>query len=226
MTKYNFSTIALMWRPSSGERRIHIGTISVDKRTEQISFCYNNDGVRKAKEISSNFQGYPGLPLNDITFSSELLKEVFFRRLIDINRNDANDFLDFWLVDKNRLTDPIYLLAQTQGLSFSDMFEFVPKYYVSHNSSFITDIAGLSKTNFDIANLSKGQILNFKKEPENIYDTGAVYVCYNGIKIGYIKQGHNSIFARKNPKNITLTIWEIVNFPNNKKLYIRVDIHR
>ena len=224
MAKYDFGKILLMWRPSNGERRINIGTISINKQTKELSFLYNNDGVEQAKNLTHSFHGYPGLPLEQNKFSSEQLKEVFFCRLFDVNRNDAPEFLDFWLVDRNRLTDNIYLLAQTQGLSFSDMYEFIPQYYVSSRTSFITDIAGLSKSLFDISKLKKGDRLDFKKEIDNRFDKHAVIVTFKNEKIGYIKKGHNSIFEKKDLTKIKLEVWESLSLFDTHKLYVKVSI--
>lgn len=222
--KYDFTRVALMWRPGKGHRRICVGYIFVPKNGAGIRFSYLDEGVTEAKNADPNFCGYPGLPLEYKQFSSLQVSEVFFGRLINNSRNDANDFYDFWLVDKNRVQDSLYVLAQTQGLSFTDMFEFVPQYFSSHKPSFITDVAGLSKINFNLSQLSLGDELSFKKEPNNPADPNAVMVCYKGEKIGYIKKGHNSIFKRKNTSGIKLTVWSYTDLPGFEKLYLRVDI--
>lgn len=223
-TKYDFTRIALMWRPKKGCRRICIGMLSVPRNGESLTFAYNDKGIEEAKAIDPNFIGYPGLPLATISLSSAQISEVFFGRLINNTRNDVSDFYDFWLVDKSKTDDPLYILAQTQGLSASDMFEFVPQYFQSHKPSFITDIAGISRYDFDLSLLSVGDILTFTQEKENKFDPNAVYVSFNGNKIGYIKKGHNTIFNRKNTKGIKVTVWSITNIPGYEKLYVRVDI--
>lgn len=223
-TKYDFNHIALMWRPEKGRRRICVGMLSVPRNGMGLTFAYIDKGVAEAKAIDPNFVGYPGLPLSSKPLSSAQISEVFFSRLINNTRNDVEDFYNFWLVDKSKADDPLYILAQTQGLSASDMFEFVPQYFQSHKPSFITDIAGISKYNFDLSQLSKGDILIFTNEKDNEFDSNAVYVSFNGLKIGYIKKGHNTVFNRKNTKGIKVSVWSITNVPGYKKLYARVDI--
>lgn len=224
--KYDFTRIALMWRPEKGHRRICIGYITIPKNGNDIRFEYSDSGVTEAQKVDSNFNGYPGLPLNNNNkFSPLQISEVFFGRLINQSRNDADDFYDFWLVDKERVGDSLYVLAQTQGLSFTDMFEFVPQYFSSHKPSFITDIAGLSKSDFDLSKLSIGDLLEFTRETNNSFDPNAVYVSFKGEKIGYIKKGHNSVFNRKNTSRIKLTVWSYTNLAGFEKLYVRVDIN-
>ena len=224
-SKYDFNHISLMWRPARGHRRIQVGTLSVSRSDNSLTFAYNDDGVREARKVDASFCGFPGLPLENRHFSSQQVKEVFFGRLINGTRNDAGDFYDFWLVDKKRLDDPLYILAQTQGLSFLDMFEFVPGYFSSHRHSFITDVAGLSKSKFDLEKLRIGDSIGFEREPDNEHDRYAVSVNFGGETIGYIKKGHNIVVNRKNTKGIRLTVWSLTTLKGFEKLYLRVDIN-
>ncbi len=222
--KYDFSRISLMWRPGKGHRRIDVGSIIVSKDGNDLKFEYSAEGVVRAKKVDNNFCGYPGLPLDQESYSSLQISEVFFGRLINNSRSDADDFYDFWLVDKEKVNDKLYVLAQTQGLSLGDMFEFVPQYFSSHKHSFITDIAGLSVSEFDLSKLTIGDTLDYEKEPENHFDTNAVFVSFKGEKIGYIKKGHNTIFSRKNLSGIKLSVWRYTNVPEFEKLYVKIDI--
>jgi hypothetical protein len=211
-----------MWRPRNGERRIKIGIISVSKEGA-FSFTYDSEGVAKAKAQDPNFNGYPGLPVNDGSYSdSNFLKSIFFRRLINLERADRDDLLSFWLLNDENASDGIMLLAFTQGMNMSDMFEFVPQFYSSHKIPFITDIAALSKTNFDLSLLKTGEKLKFVHDVNNPVDKFAIKVFKGTELIGYIKHGHNQVFAKKSSQNITLTVHKIVNIPPYKKLYVRV----
>lgn len=220
--KYPFKYIMLMWRPRNGERRIKIGVISVSKEGE-LTFAYDSEGVSKAKEQDSSFDGYPGLPIIDRSYSdSDFLKNIFFRRLINLERADRDDLLSFWLLSDESASDGIMLLAFTQGMNMSDMFEFVPQFYSSHKIPFITDIAALSKTNFDLSLLKHGESLKFVHDVNNPVDKYAIKVFRGNDLVGYIKQGHNQVFAKKSSRNILLTVHKIVNLPPYKKLYVKV----
>ena len=226
MAKYEFNSITLVWRPGKGRRRISIGTLTKSKKTGELNFQYIQKGEDEARKVDSQFSGYPGLPISSASFESSLLEEVFFSRLINTERNDAKQLLDFWLVDPARYSDKYYLLAQTQGLSFSDTFEFVPRYFKSHKNSFVTDVAGLSQIPFDLSILKVGEKLQFVLEPDNAYDSNAVYLSFNGQKIGYIKKGHNSVFNRTNLFKINVIVWKVVSVGDLNKLYVKIDILR
>lgn len=222
--RYDFTRISLMWRISKGHRRICIGEIIVPRSGHGISFKYFEQGIIDAKKEDPSFCGYPGIPIKTNEITSEQLEEVFFNRLINNSRNDTMDFYDFWLVDKSKIEDKLYVLAQTQGLSIGDTFEFVPHFFCSHKPSFITDIAGLSHSQFELSSLKKGDKLTFVRETDNPHDKNAVYVSLNSIKIGYIKQGHNMVFNKKNSKKIKVSVWNVIAVPGFEKLYVRIDI--
>lgn len=221
--KYPFKHISLMWRSSRGERRICIGNITV-LGNGAISFKYDMQGVEEAKKIKSDFSGYPGLALNTLEHKdSEYLKNLFSLRLINLERTDRKELLDFWLLDDEVAQDVIMLLAMTQGMSLADMFEFVPHFQRDNTAKrpFVTDLAALSVTKFDISSLHNGLKLQFEREPDNPYDKNAVKVLYNGQLIGYIKNGHNYVFKGRKG-GISLYVHKITTSPNFTKLYIKV----
>ena len=220
---YPFNKIYLMWRLGIGSRRIIIGELS-DFKNGNLKFSYIEDGVNEAIEISDkNFKGYPGLDLSKPSFDPELIKSLFFSRLVSTKRQDAKELLSFWLVEGNRISDQLYILAKTQGLLPTDNFEFVANYYSNQRCPFVTDIAGLSASDFDLATLEEGNYLSFELEQGNEYDKNAVAVYYKENKIGYIKQGHNIAFKRKDKSKVTIRVHKIIITPKIKKLYVRID---
>lgn len=221
--KYPFRKISVMWRSSRGESRVSIGHITVSGNGN-ISFLYDKEGLQEAKRKSPEFSGYPGIPFSESPIEdSDYLKSLFALRLINLEREDRKELLDFWLLDDNLASDPIMLLAMTQGMSMSDMFEFVPSFQreSKNKQAFITDIAGLTITKYDISALKSGDRLQFEKEPDNIKDPFAIIVLYDGNPIGWIKRGHNYLFkGRKN--GIKLTVHKVVNNAVYPKLYVKV----
>lgn len=212
-----------MWRSSRGESRITIGHIIVSG-SGQISFSYDNDGIIKAKQKFSEFSGYPGIPLSNSPIEdSDYLKSLFSLRLINLEREDRKELLDFWLIDDTVASDPIMLLAMTQGISMSDMFEFVPSFHRESKNKrpFITDIAGLTITKYDISSLQPGVKLQFEKQPDNLTDPNAIMVLYNGQPIGWIKRGHNYLFKGRK-SGINLVVHKVVNNLLYPKLYVKV----
>lgn len=220
--KYGFNKISVMWRPSPGSRRIHIGTITVPNSNKPISFKYRKPGVQKAIEIDKTFAGLPGLPIDEEGFSPEIIKAIIRSRLIDFERPDAKDFMDFWLIEPEKVNDPIYVVAQTQGITFNDMFEFVPQYLDGHNFPVISDVAGLSHYKIDLSKISVKDNLKVMPEPNNKYDSQAVALYWGNELVGYIKKGHSGMVFR-HPEKYQVTVWDKNDFPGLKKLYIKID---
>lgn len=220
---YPFRKISVMWRSSRGESRITIGHITVSGNGD-ISFLYDQEGFQEAKQKSSEFSGYPGIPYSESPLEdSEYLKSLFALRLINLEREDRKELLDFWLLDDILASNTIMLLAMTQGMSMSDMFEFVPSFQRESKNklAFITDIAGLTITKYDISSLKPGDKLQFEKQPDNVKDPFAVVVLYNGQTIGWIKKGHNYLFKGRK-SGIKLVVHKVVNNPLYPKLYAKV----
>lgn len=221
--KYPFKKISVMWRSSRGESRISIGHITV-LGNGSISFLYDKDGCDEARQKCPDFFGYPGIPFSESPITdSEYLKSLFALRLINLERDDRKELLDFWLLDDNLASDTIMLLAMTQGMSMSDMFEFVPSFQrdSKNKHAFITDIAGLTITKFDISTLKSGDRLQFEKQPDNIKDPYAIKVLYNGQSIGWIKRGHNYLFKGRKC-GIKLLVHKVINNAVFPKLYVKV----
>ena len=44
--------------------------------------------------------------------------------------------------------------------------------------------------------MKKGDVLDIQREPDNIYDSNAIALCYNGQKIGYVAAEDNSMLSQ------------------------------
>jgi len=90
------------------------------------------------------------------------------------------------------------MLAYTQGILPTDNYEFLAEFNSSKDLKFITEISGLSKLKISSDSLKKGDILTYKKEPNNLYDEYAVKLFKGELFLGYIKIIHNRVFHRSN----------------------------
>lgn len=207
MTRY-FNKITVTWRVGPGSNRYCIGTISEDGE-----FTYNPKEVEKAKEFG--FTGYPGIPFNAIP---ENAVELFFMRLINFERKDLKPLLDFWEVEESNVADKMYLLAMTQGKMATDTYEFLASFKPIKGLVFVTEIAGLSHSKYDLSKIKNGDILSYKKEPENSYDPKAIAVYKDNEKIGYIKMGHLEVFNKNKYKPLNIQVKDILN----GELYVKV----
>lgn len=186
--------IQLIWRLGKGSRRISVGTIRKNE-SEGIRFQYNKSGLEEAKKLG--FEHYEGFPDTSKTYTENVI-EKFGQRLIKSERNDLNDFYEFWNIDKNKVKHKFYMLAFTQGLLPTDNFEFLADFNPIKNLSFITEITNLSELQIDSNSLLIGDLLRYELEPENSYDKNAVKVFKNDLYLGHIKLIHCNVFHKTN----------------------------
>jgi hypothetical protein len=191
-----------------------IGEITV--QDDDVDFKYLQDGVNQARR--DGFMGYPGLSI-EIKEHKNVLN-LFSKRLINTERSDAKELLRFWGVQDKDIENKLYLLAMTQGMSQNDNFEFLACFKLQDNLSFITDIAGLSHSKFDISRLKKGDKLTFERENLK-QDKNAVKLLFREDLVGYIKKGHNEVFVDDNAGNLELVV-EHINKSDTRQVFVKI----
>lgn len=184
--------IFLTWREGQGKRRHVVGIIKKNA-TEGIVFKYLAEGVEKAQK--DGFSPYTEFPDIQKTYKTGVL-DVFGQRIMKLERSDIQDLFDFWEIDPKFKGDKYFMLAHTQGLNPTDNFEFLAEYNPTKDLRFLTDLAGLSQLKLKAGTLSPGDILTYKREPENSHDPLAVKVFKDESHVGYVKIIHSRVFHR------------------------------
>jgi hypothetical protein len=200
-----------------------VGTIELSQEGD-VSFSYEPDGLKQARKYGLTH--YPGLP-NVGVIDGKLALDLFLRRVINTERNDAKRLLSFWKITPEMFDNKLYLLGATSGRMHSDEFELLPVLEAMDKPyTFITDIAGLKYYDYKKADLSyieSGAVLHYICEEDNVYDKYAVLVEDDKErKLGYIKQGINRVFSEVKP---TLSVVKLI--PSSREIsdiYIRIDI--
>jgi len=217
MRSRNISKIYLAWRQAKHERRIIVGELYYNKGT--YIFKYITDGVKEAAALG--FVNYPDFPIIDKVYSDNVL-DVFSQRLYDFSRTDSDEYFEFWDIDPKYKDDKFYLLAQTQGLLNTDNFEFLASYHLRKGLSFMSEIANISRNKLSPNLLKVGDVLNWKKEPDNKYDKNAVIVYKDSTEIGYIKRVHNLVFYDPRAESLIITIKDIESHETVTSAFINI----
>jgi hypothetical protein len=211
--------IQLIWRPGKGSRRISVGAIRKNA-TEGVRFQYNQKGVEEAKKLG--FVHYEGFPDTQKIYSENVI-EIFGQRLTRSERPDLKNFYDFWGVDLNKKDNKYYMLAFTQGLLPTDSFEFLADFNPIENLSFVTEIAGLSKTQISSDLVSNGDVLRYELESDNSFDKNAVKVFKGDLELGYIKLVHCNVF-HKAKKQFKLSVQGVEKNGVIKRIFIKASL--
>jgi hypothetical protein len=211
--------IQLIWRLGKGSRRISVGTIKKNE-SEGIRFQYNKSGLDDAKKLG--FEHYEGFPDTSKIYTENVI-EKFGQRLIKSERNDLNEFYEFWNIDKSKIKHKFYMLAFTQGLLPTDNFEFLADFNPVKGLSFITEITNLSELQIDSNSLLIGDLLRYELEPENTYDKNAVKVFKNDLYLGHIKLIHCNVF-HKTKKTFKLLVQGIEKNGVLKRVFVKASL--
>jgi hypothetical protein len=211
--------IHLIWRPGKGSNRISVGTIK-KSATEGIRFVYNQKGVLAAKKLG--FIHYEGFPNTEKEYSENVI-EIFGQRLMRTERPDLKEFYDFWNIDLTKKQDKYYMLAFTQGLLPTDSFEFLADFNPIEGLTFVTEITGLTLAKLDLDSVKKGDLLNYKLEPDNLFDKNAVKVFKGEKCLGNIKLIHCNVF-HKTKKQFDLTVQEVEKNGVLIRIFVKVSL--
>jgi hypothetical protein len=208
--------IYISWRKKPGERRFLVALL---QRTNggNISFKYLDDFETAKEQGLNNIIGF-GRDAERLT--SEQLSIIIRLRLVSKDKEDKNELLQFW--EAGDVTDEFMLLALTQGKSPSDNFEFLGDYsrLETKKINFVTDLSGLSHNTLAPSIIKEGDILTYKQENTNTFDTNAIAIYKGNDKIGYIKRVHNLLF--KQHTDLQLIVKTVYSNGIIKQIFVKV----
>ena len=216
----SIGNISLVWRTGKGGRR-HIVGIIKSNVTEAVRFEYIKENIAAAKR--DGFSPYVDFPDIEIIYTNDVL-DIFGQRLVKSERSDIQKYYDFWEVDKNFVDDKYYMLAHTQGLLSTDNFEFLAEFYPRSEMRFVSEICGLTHTQILRDTVKIGDVLQWEKEKENIFDTNAIKVLKEGIFIGYIKKIHNKVFSSNSTQAFQINVKSVDQNGFINRIFIRISI--
>lgn len=209
-------TIYITWRKKTGDRRYIIAKLK--RNVEGITFSYTK-GFEEAQQAGLDFfSGFKNIE----KINSQEIENWLSLRLISKERPDRHEHLAFWEIE-NTLSS-FDEIAFTQGKSPTDNFEFLADFLFvkSKKLVFVTDLAGLSHLKIPIGQIKVGDVLSYQREYNNPMDQYAIAVFKNDLKIGYIKQIHNRIFAKLKRK-LHITVKAVDENGFIKQVFVKVE---
>jgi hypothetical protein len=215
-----FDKIYLSWRKGQGFRR-HIVGVLQERQDQSYVFNYDIEAIKIAREDGFT----PYTEFSDITKSyNGSVLDVFAQRLTKNERPDIDEFYSFWEIDPKYKSDKFYLLGHTQGIQPTDNFEFLADYKIVSGLHFLTEIAGLSVSNISSEKLNVGDLLFFKIDPHNTYDSDAVKVLKGDLEVGYIKKIHCRIFHKPEAEKLKLSVKALEKNGKIKRVFVKVEL--
>lgn len=227
MCTINTNVIYLTWRKDIDKTRHIVGMLIRDG--DKYSFEYIKENVEVAKSLDG-FTYYE--PFNNVEkIYTDNVLEFFKRRLLNPQRRDYDDFLNYWgALDYKQ--DSFSLLGLTGAKLLTDKFEFIAP-HKEIPAKFNTDISWLNTESEYLVNkirqLSNKEVeehLSLEMEPDNSNDPKAVKVLFEKEKLGYIKSIHceNIFDAMKNNRTVDIKVANIIKNGTIKEILLRVNI--
>lgn len=216
--KTGIGNIFLSWREGQGRSRIIVGVIRENK-TEGARFSYDSKGVEMAKQ--RGFMCYTDFP--DITKQySENILDIFGQRLNKSEREDIQNYYDFWEIDAAFKNDKYYLLAHTQGILATDNFEFLADYSPVRELRFISEICSLSHLELPPNIVAEGDFLQWRLESNNEHDRFAVQVFKGDTYLGRIKRVHSRVFYKGGGYRLKIQVKSVVSNGTLNRVFIKI----
>ena len=226
MCTINTDVIYLTWRKDVDKVRRVIGLLK--RESDNYTFEYLNDNVQRAIEEDGFSYYQPFLELKK--YENNVL-EFFKRRLLNPQRRDYDDFLNYWGAI-NYKDDVFSLLGLTGAKLLTDNFEFI----APHNerpARFNTDVSWLNTSSEYVVNSIKSltseeveKRITLVREPNNEYDKKAVKVLFENEKLGYIKSIHcdNVFDALTENRDVQVKVANIIKNGTIKEVLLRINI--
>ena len=187
-----FGHVFLSWRKGVGHHRHLVGRIK-RSASEGVVFEYIEENLEAAKQ--DGFSPYTEFPDVQKKYTKNVL-ETFAQRITKSERTDIAPFYAFWKIEPEKLDDPLYMLAMTQGWVPTDNFEFLADFQPTVDLFFVTDIAGLSDLKLPVGIVSIGDTLTYKRDIGNEHDRSATRIYKGDTYIGFVKKVHNRVFCQ------------------------------
>lgn len=211
----------LSWRKGAGHPRHLVGRI---KRSvsEGAVFEYIKENVEAARQ--DGFSPYTEFPDVQKKYTHHVL-EIFGQRLTKSERADIAPFYGFWKIEPEKIGDPLYMLAMTQGWVPTDNFEFLADFQPTADLAFVTDLAGLSVLKLPVGSVRVGDTLIYERDFENEHDGQATKIFKDGLYVGFVKKIHNRVFCQSK-KTLSMKVQAIDQNGVIRRIFASVHANR
>jgi len=180
----------VMWRrPSDGTRRI-VGELW--REAEGYAFAYYAQ-----LPVGEGFTLMPEFPEHRVApaaYRAASLFPTFAQRVPSPMRVDLVELARAWGVE--RLDDPLEILARSGGIQATDRLELAEHRSDEDTLERPLEMRIAGATHYDQGVLGPGDLLELKREPENIHDPLATLFVFRGDqKVGYVPRQYAAMIA-------------------------------
>lgn len=223
------SRLLLLWQGPEGSSRVRhvVGELTPSETGLALRYAVDSPDLQAAKR--DGFRGHPAFTDLDKTHVTGVL-EAFLRRIPPRSRQDFGDYLRQQRLPLNTSLSDFALLGYSGARLPSDGFSVVHTFEgYDEQFEFITEVAGFRHQapmfNVNASDLPLGDMVSFRREPENVADPGAIAVIWRGKRIGYVMRGLNRYFGDwLSDRSVSAHIARLNGRPERPAVYLFVEV--
>lgn len=225
--------LLLAWQAGSVDRTRYVVGDLYRRIDCRAVLAYRRDDEELVRAQRLGFQGYPAFKRLDREYDQGVLK-TFMRRLPPRNRNDFGQYLRQLRIPDDAEISDFALLGYSEARLPGDGFSLInPFDAVDGPCEFLTEIAGFRYQETAIAEITLGEFVEFRPEPENPHDDRAIAVYASDHRIGYINRAQITAFHGWLAEDrLSAVIERISDKPDHPRVFLFVsvaaqrDVHR
>lgn len=190
--------LLLYWQAeeSCTRSRYHVGEL-MKCEDGNIILKYDHGGYEFEQAKRLNFQGHPAFKLDQAEHSHQV-QEAFMRRLPPRSRRDFVRYIELKGISSTAEISDFALLGYSGAKLPNDGFELMhPFDEPPREFEFVLEVAGFRhESEISTDSLTLGSLIQFRPEPVNQYDSQAIRVEHNGLKLGYVARSNLPLMHR------------------------------
>ncbi len=221
--------LLLSWQTKTTNNRLRMFVAELIRNGNDADLVYLKESEDFLKVQSLEFEGYPGFSIEKEVHENVL--GSFMKRLPPRSRRDFGRFLDALRIKpeaKDEISDFALLGYSGAKLPDDDFTVIHPFENASPPFELLLPVQGYRhyKDQLPLADLSTDMQAVFEAEPDNPWDSGAVKIIINNVRVGYVSRGLTDSFHEWMQAGLTISAYveRINGTDQNPETYLYVSV--
>ncbi len=217
--------LLLSWQTSSERLRMLVAELIRNDNNADLVYLKNSEEFSKAQSLE--FEDYPGFAIEKEIHKNVLIS--FMKRLPPRSRGDFGRFLDALRIKSDAEISNFALLGYSGAKLPDDDFTVIhPFENASPPFEFLLFVQGYRyyKDQLPLADLSTDMQAGFEAEPDNRWDSEAIKIIINNVRVGYVSRGLTCSFHEWMQAGLAISAYveRINGTDQNPEVYLYVSV--
>jgi hypothetical protein len=217
--------LLLSWQTASERLRMFVAELIRSGDDADLVYLKDSEEFSKAQRLE--FEGYPGFDI-EINIHKNVLTS-FMKRLPPRSRGDFGRFLDALRIKSDAEVSNFALLGYSRAKLPDDDFTIIhPFENASPPFELLLPVEGYRhyKDQLPFADLSTDMQAGFEAEPDNEFDSEAIKIIINNVRVGYVSRGLIGSFHEWMQAGLAISAYveRINGIEQNPEIYLYVSV--